>query len=178
MCFLDFCVVRNMEYFAPQNRQINIRFHSGAEDRSWPLSALQGESWNCEMNWSLLLGVTSHSKTIIHCQRSARFPQGKNTHCDTITSHLYSFTSINNALFAVELWCCRHVFFRSDLHGSNWSELVWPIGNVQMFRDLSCLLGFCRVCPQNFPDKGLKILPIRLGVMVVVGVGAHLHFLF
>ncbi len=29
-----------------------------------------------------------------------------------------------------------------------------------MFRDFSCLLGFCRVCPENFPAKVLKILPI------------------
>ncbi len=32
-----------------------------------------------------------------------------------------------------------------------------------MLRDFSYLLGFCRVCPENFPHvpaKGLKILPI------------------
>ncbi len=28
--------------------------------------------------------------------------------------------------------------------------------------DFSCLLGFCWVCPENFPSKGLKILPIGL----------------
>ena len=32
--------------------------------------------------------------------------------------------------FAVWWWCCRPVVFRSDLHGSDWSELFWPISNV------------------------------------------------
>ncbi len=36
---------------------------------------------------------------------------GKSTHCYTITSHLYSLISINNA---VESLCCSHVVFRSD----------------------------------------------------------------
>ena len=31
---------------------------------------------------------------------------------------------------------------------------------MHLFRDHSCLLGFCRVCPEKFPAKGLKILPI------------------
>ncbi len=61
--------------------------------------------------------------------------------------------------FAVESWCCRHVVFKSDVHGSEWSKWLWPISNVQVLRDLSGLLGFCRVYPKNFPAKGLKILP-------------------
>ncbi len=63
------------------------------------------------------------------------FP-GKTVHCYTFTSHLYISTSINNALFTIESWCCHHVVFRSDLHGSDWSKWLWPISNVQLFIDL------------------------------------------
>ncbi len=80
--------------------------------------------------------------------------------CYTITSHLYSneFHIHQQCTFVVESWCCRHVVFRSDLHGSDWSDIFRPVSNVHMFRDLSCLLGFCRVCPETFPP--LKIIPI------------------
>ncbi len=84
-----------------------------------------------------------------------------------VTSHLYSFTSINNALYVVGSWCCRNVVFRSDLHGSDWSKWhwpCWPISNVQISQDLSCPLGFCRLCSEKFPAKMLKLLPITVSI--------------
>ena len=36
---------------------------------------------------------------------------------------------------------------------------------MRLFLDLSCLLVFCRVCPENFPAKGLKLLPIVLRIV-------------
>ncbi len=69
------------------------------------------------------LGVPALSKTRIHCQRSLPVLRGKPLIVTPfITSHLYSFTSINNAPFAVEAWCCRHVVFISHLHGFNESS--------------------------------------------------------
>ena len=58
---------------------------------------------------------------------------------------------------------CHRVILSSDqickaLIGRSYFD---PISNVQMFRDLLCMLGFSRVCPENFPAKGLKILLIK-----------------
>ncbi len=109
---------------------------------------------------------------------------GKLVHYYTVTSHLYSFTSINNALYVVGSWCCRNVVFRSDLHGSDWSKWHWPcspISNMHIFRDLLCLLGFCRLCPENFPAKELKILPIAVSTakeIYIAGQGLPAQYLF
>ncbi len=62
---------------------------------------------------TVFLGVPALSKARIHCQRSAPFHQGKPAH--SYTSHLYSFTSINSAPFAVVSWCFSQVVFSSDL---------------------------------------------------------------
>ncbi len=51
------------EYFAPQTRQINSRFHSGAKDRSRLFR--QSESF-ARRTCHFLLGVSAPSKAVIH----------------------------------------------------------------------------------------------------------------
>ena len=142
-------------YCAPQNR--NSRFHSEAED----CSGLFKVSHANVRSWSRFPGCVCsfQSQNPLPDKCVHDFPRGKNTHFYTITSHSYSFTSINNALFAVESWCWRHVVFRSNLHGTDWSELLWPIGNVQIFRDLSCLLGFFSGMSGKLSRHGVQHTP-------------------
>ncbi len=66
----------NRQYFAPQNRQMNSRFHLGAEGVNRLLWVHQSEPCQCEST-SAFLGVSALFKARIHCQRSAQFPQGK-----------------------------------------------------------------------------------------------------
>lgn len=76
--------------------------------------------------------------------------------------------------FGVESWCCRHAVFRWHFHGSEWWELPWPISNLQSFRDLSCLLGFCLVCLENFPATVLNLLcELILDESVQSGIWEH-----
>ncbi len=84
----------NSEYFVPENRQMTQPVGNRR-----PLSAALGSSDSIiQMPDDLVTfpRCTSPSKSIIHCQRSPRFPQWKKTHCYTIISQLYSFTPINN----------------------------------------------------------------------------------
>ncbi len=142
--------------------KMNSRFHSGAEGVNRPLSALQSEPCKCESTWSLLCSWVC---LVFPKQNSTAGEVHRFSKENCVLLHHYwprvQFYPVNNVFFAAESWCCRHVVCRSHLQGSNWSKWLWPISKVQIVRDLSGLLGFCRVCPENFPDKGLKILCIK-----------------
>ncbi len=138
---------------------MNSRFHLGAEDNPRPFSALQSESCKHETTWPhcfcvcLLLG--SDNPLPEKCTMYPRIVTSLPATCTV----LHKLTK--QCTFALESWYYHHDIFRLlNLHGYDWSELLWPISNVHLFRDISCLLGFCRVCQENFPPNWLKRIPI------------------
>ena len=128
----------------------------------WEPKTALGHSWllrvshaNARQHGEIFPGCAYSLKVAIHCQRSVQY-----THA--LLHHYQPLIQFYSTL-AIESWCYHHVVYRPDLHSSDWLELFWPISNMHLFRDLLCLSGFCRVCPENFPAKRLKIHPIIPG---------------
>ncbi len=98
---------RNRHYFAPQNRQTNSRFHSGAEE----VNRKRGTQMRVDLV-TVFLGVLYllFLKRESTAREMHRFPREIATPLPATCTLLHQLTM--HFLPYVELWCCRHAVFR------------------------------------------------------------------
>ncbi len=134
---------------------MNTRFHSGAEHHSrlFRMSHANARRPGHFFSWVCL-----------PLERDNPLAENGTISPRIVTSYLYSFTDINNARLPSSRG--RAPMLSSD------QICAVLIGRIYFDQSVTCtcletfrffrlgLLGFCRVCPENFPSKGLKILPI------------------
>ncbi len=113
---------------------------------------LQSESCKREMAWPLLLLETDNPLL----ENGTIFP--------LIITPLLASCAV---LYPLTMHVCRRVVVLPPCclqirSARFWlvGDIFWPVIKVHMFRDLSCLSGFCRVCSENFPaKKGVETTP-------------------
>ncbi len=137
----------NRKYFTPQNCQINSYFHSGAKDRSHLFRVSHA---NARRTGHFFLGVHAPFKAIIHCQRSARFPQGKAMHWHHYQPFVQFYIHLTCPFYrrvVVLPPCCLQIRFA-------WFWLVgvllWPISSVCVLAHTVKLLIGARPGSNNF----------------------------